>query len=154
MRVIVTAFRLDGCAGFAGDPGSFSTMRSVALPTSLKTVGHGLVVLHGGGVVTLVITSDVRLLTSVVFRLPCAAWSVSITSMTGALLWRTTSPHETDAAMIAASPRILVVLRIQLLALDDSRRDEDQELGALIVDGVALEQPTEQRDLAQSGRPI
>src|SRR5262245_33296860 len=86
--------------------------------------------------------------------LPWAACSRSITSMTGALPWRTTSPHEVEAATIAASPRILVTLRIQLLALDDSRRDEDQQLGALIVNRVAFEQPAEERDLAQPGRAV
>src|SRR5262249_56626309 len=105
-------------------PGSFSTTRSVALPTSLNTVGQGLAELHGAGDVTFVMTSDNRLETNVEVLLPCAAWSESITSMTGDRPWRTTSPHETDAATIAASPRRLVVLRIQLSALDDSRCDE------------------------------
>src|SRR4030095_10838086 len=150
MRVIVTSLFGLGVAGELGVPTSFSVKRSWALPASLKT--HGVFALQGGSGVA-VATSDKRNPEGVP-EPPADAWSESMTSMTGALPWRTTSPHEIDAAKAATSPRRCEVLRIQLLALDDSRRDEDQELGALIVDGVALEQPTEQRDLAQPGRPI
>src|SRR5206468_3069856 len=40
------------------------------------------------------------------------------------------------------------------LAFDDPRRDEDQQLGALIVDRVAPEQPAQQRNPAEPGRLI
>src|SRR6185295_7898082 len=112
MRVIVTSLLLLGNVDEPGGPTSLGASRSWALPTSLKTVGHGLSGAHGAGVVTFVITSDVRLLTSVVARLPCAAWSESMTRKTGALPSRTTSPQEIDAASTAASPRICEVLRI------------------------------------------
>src|SRR5262245_12381526 len=66
IRLIVTSLLLVGCVSEPGGPGSFSTRRSWALPTSLNTVGHGLSVVQGAGVVMFVITSDNRLATSVV----------------------------------------------------------------------------------------
>ncbi len=57
-RLIVTSLLVVG-ARFA--PMSFSGARSVTAPISSNIVGHGTVVVHGEGEVTLVITSDNRL---------------------------------------------------------------------------------------------
>src|SRR5262245_39731350 len=39
------------------------------------------------------------------------------------------------------------------LPLDDSRRDEDQQLVVLVVREIVLEQPAQERHLVQHGRP-
>src|SRR4051794_29943591 len=59
-RVIVTSLLLDGTDGEPTGPMSLGTSLSVAWPGSLNTVGHGLSVVQGAGVVMFVITSDSR----------------------------------------------------------------------------------------------
>ena len=82
---------------------SFNTMRSVTLPESLNTVGHGAVAEHGAGDVTMVSTSELRNPLAVPVDVPPRdAVSLSITSRTGALPSRTTSPHDTHADTTAA----------------------------------------------------
>src|SRR6185369_16751199 len=58
-RLIVTSLFVVGERG-AVAPGSLSGARSVTLPLSSKTVGQGVALVHGSGVVTFVTTSDVR----------------------------------------------------------------------------------------------
>src|ERR1019366_5054790 len=79
-----------------------------------------------------------------------------ITKNTGELPWRTTSPHETLAAARAARPRSRVALRISPCrsVFDDARRNEDQEFGVRIAEVVTLEQPFEQRNLAEPRRAV
>src|SRR5262249_19106332 len=83
--VIVTSLFVVGCSGVVL-PISFNGARSITCPLSPKIVGHGLVGEHGNGCVTLVITSETRLLDGVpgvaAPRMPC---SESITRYTGAL---------------------------------------------------------------------
>src|SRR6516162_8827095 len=68
---------------------------------------------------------------------------------------RTTSPHDAPATAAKARRMIGVLKRvIACSSPDDAWCDEDQQLRALIVDPVALEQPAEKRNLAQTWRPI
>src|SRR6185369_10449908 len=84
---------------------------------------------------------------------PRMPWSWSITRNTGELPWRTTSPHETVAAASAASPISRMELRMSS-ALDDARGDEDEELRVRLIDSVPLEQPLDDRHVAQPGRLV
>src|SRR5438067_671678 len=97
-RVIVTSLFVVGAAGLAFGPTSFRSKCICTEPKSLKIVGHGVAGVHGAGAVTLVMTSEFSVLARVVGLSPRAARSWSITRKTGARLWRTTSPHEIDAA--------------------------------------------------------
>ena len=109
---MVTSLLLVGDSA-AVAPMSFSGARNCAWPLSPKMVGHGARVVHGSGAVMLVMTSE----TSVVAGVPaCAApripCSESITRNTGELPWRTTSPHETLAAIIAVRTISRVAMRM------------------------------------------
>jgi len=95
--------------GVDGDaaPASFITTRIVASPLSPKIVGHGASAVHGAGVDTLVITSEVSVLDGcpgdVLPRIP---WSDSITRKDGPRPWAT-DPHEVLAtASTATTPNL------------------------------------------------
>src|SRR4051812_35603538 len=118
-RLIVTSLLEVGVSGVVA-PISLSGARSTAEPVSLNTVGHGDVVEHGSGDVTLMITSDSRKPPPAppLPVPPAVAVSWSMTRNTGELPSRTTSPHEMPADMIAASPINRMRVRMSL-ALDD-----------------------------------
>src|SRR5689334_8950083 len=120
---------------------SFGDRRSVTLPLSLKIVGHGVVALHGAGVVTYVMTSDSRNPASVpAVEPPLDPCSRSTTRKTGARPCRTTSPHEAALAAMRNNPASFFKCLMTVLCasdLDDAWRDEDQQLGALVVGAVA-----------------
>ena len=83
----------------------FGSMCSDTRPTSLKIVGQGEAGAHGAGVVTFVMTSE----NSVPPNLPRAALrrlQLIDHQEHGRRPSRTTSPHDTDAAMSAARPQI------------------------------------------------
>src|SRR5258705_7993537 len=67
---------------------------------------------------------------------------------------RTTSPHEIAAAISTATPRNRVVIFIPIVRctspFDDARRNENEQLCALIARRVALEQPFQERNRAKS----
>src|SRR4051794_17203575 len=120
------------------EPSSFMTMCITAWPRSPNTVGHGVSVVHGDGDVTFVMTSEVSVVAGVpMVAAPRMPASESITRYDDARPVRTTSPHETDTATIATSKEIRVRRCIRVIlcssALDDARRDEDQQLRALVV---------------------
>src|SRR5262249_31606447 len=136
----------------------FNDSRSCTDPMSLKTVGHGFVALHGAGEVTFVMTAESKVPPNWVGLLPGAACRLAITRNTADLSLRTTSPHEAVAVMSAANPRNLRAFRILRIlsssAFDNLRRNEDEQLGALIVQRVPLEQPAKQRHPAEPRRTI
>src|SRR5438876_2194531 len=145
---------------------SFGTILRITCPPSENTVGHGDFAEHGSGDVTFVMTSEESVPVNVpeAVEEPRAAASESMTSRTGALPCRTTSPQDTVATTSAVSPagRAHLLIDIDLarppdafrLALDDSRRDEDQQLGARVVDAVAFEQPGQNGNLSEARRAI
>src|SRR5688500_12984591 len=92
---------------------------------------------------------------------PEAASNVSMMTVTGALPCSATLPQDTDPASsaTAATPPITGrylprMSSAPLLALDDSRRDENQQLATLFREFTALKQPAQNRNLVQSRRPI
>src|SRR3954447_9694500 len=114
-RVIVTSLLLVGTNGVA-PPMSLSGARSVTVPVSSNTVGQGAEVVHGGGEIALVITSDSRLDDATALDDPPRdAASVSITRYTGELPSRTASPHEVAPATTSARPTRRKTLRMLFL---------------------------------------
>src|SRR6478735_7785801 len=121
-------------------------------------VGHGASWVHGGGVVTFVITSEINVLDGVpAVENPRIPARESITRYDGALPLRTTSPHDVAVAPIATDARNRFRFRMEVMAAsapDNARRNEDQQLRARVVHGITPEQPSEQRNPADAGGTI
>src|SRR5262245_11937814 len=111
---------------------SLADSENVTCPESEKIVGHGALVVHGAGDVTLVRTSEVSEPDAVpAVGPPRTPSSELTTSNTGDRSCRTTSPHDVVAAINPISPATRMPFRIACasrLALDDPRRNEDQQL--------------------------
>src|SRR4051794_26532461 len=92
--------------------GSFNAMCIPASPASANTVGHGVAGAQGGGVVTFVITSELRVAVTVppVLARPRIPPSESMTRYDGDRPVRTTSPHEAAAPIKAPIVRNRVML--------------------------------------------
>ncbi len=146
-------------------PWSFITRWSVALPTSLKMVGT-LTACPSTVCSTSVCTSDNRNPPVVVGSVPGAASSESMhehrrrTSQPGDVSARHQSQQQTASAAVPALPiEPLRAYRRHLPCLcpsdlDDSRRDENQQLAALLGELLPLEQPAEQRNLVKPRRAV
>src|SRR5688572_2700499 len=152
---MVTTFSGPGATGAAGSlPGSFRTSPNSAEPTSLKIVGDetGCPSTVRS---TLVTTSDNRFAPNSLGFAPCAAASDRITSCEGErpCVARSPQPAKVTAMPIAASAfqDLNIALTVALL-LNNPRRDEDEQLSALIRHFVAPEQQAEERDLAEPRR--
>src|SRR5262245_43816582 len=153
---MVIAFTSVGDDGAAAVPGSLSAMCMVASPASLKIVGHGLSWAHGAGAMTFVITSETSVLAGVAtVAAPRIPRIESTTRYEGARPVRTTSPHDVAAELRATNARNRFRFRMEVMAAsapDDARRDEDEQLRAGVVHGIAPEQPSEQRNPTDAGR--
>ena len=108
-RLIVTSLFVVGVSGLVA-PMFFSGARRITDPLSPKIVGHGVAGVHGVGLVTLVITSEISVFVAAPgVGPPRTPVSESITRYTGELPWRDTSPQETAAAASAASASACVM---------------------------------------------
>src|SRR5207302_8457700 len=67
---------------------------------------------------------------------------------------RRTRPLPRPARQAQSSAKRSVCKSWPSSSLDDFRRDENEQLRALLVERVALEQPAEQGDAADAWRPI
>src|SRR4029077_17325674 len=124
-------------------------MCMVAWPESAKM--HGEATVQGAGELT--ITSDFN---GPGVDVPRTA-SESITRYDGARPLRTTSPHDVAVAPRATNTKNRFRFRMEVMAAsprDEARRDEDKQLRAGVVHGIALEQPAEQRYPADARSPI
>src|SRR5262245_30954425 len=112
---------------------------------------HGEATVQGAGELT--ITSDFN---GPGVDVPRTA-SESITRYDGARPLRTTSPHDVAVAPRAANARNRFRFLMEVMAAsapDDARCDEDEQLRAGVVHGIAPEQPSKQRNPTDAGRPI
>ena len=108
-RVMVTSLLVVGATPLTT---FLSGARRTTDPVSPKIVGHGAAVVQGAGEVTLVITSETRIVVPAPgVAAPREPVSESITRKTGDLLSRTTSPHERLPAASAA--RSVTKLRLK-----------------------------------------
>src|SRR4051812_39753251 len=125
-RLMVTSLLLVGA-----NEKSLDAVLNSTVPLSLAK--QGVCGVHGSGLVT-----------PRTFERSGAGVSESMTRYIGELPCRTTSPHETLADTMAASPINRMRVRMSL-ALDDLRGDKDKQLGVRLVDAIASEQPFQER---------
>src|SRR5512147_2812801 len=100
-------------------------------------------------------TSDSRLVWNVLWSAPLAASSSVTIRYEGAVPWRVRSPQELEKTISVRSPASRIraphTALVIALALQDARRDEDQQLAAFVGSRVLLEQPANQRNPMQAG---
>src|ERR671931_2386962 len=116
MRLTVTALLVVGATAAPGLPMFFSASDSESWPESLKIVGQGDVVVHGGGVVRFTTTSESSTEEKVPapWPPPGAAVNELMTSITGDRPERTTSPHDVAVPTSTANASRRVIIRIQV----------------------------------------
>src|SRR5580704_9115815 len=113
---MITWLFVVGVLGVPVVPMSFSASDRLTVPLSAKIVGHGVVVVHGRGVVTIVITLDCSTLVGAPPPGPPGTpWRLLMMRNTGERPWRTTSPHEPAATARALRARNLVVLPMRVI---------------------------------------
>src|SRR5687767_2898434 len=129
-------------------------------PGSPKIVGHGLSFEQPPPSVTIVSTSEWTTVPTSSGSAPDAPWSDMITSRAGDLPSRTNSPQPAIAADTATTPDSVnnfasfAVTVTSPLQPHDLRRNEDEQLAALIRELIAFEQPAKQRQPVQRWRPV
>src|SRR5258705_5920928 len=139
------SFSALGALALTGVPGSFRCMIIVTCPRSSNTEPF-------------VRTSDSRNCEKV-GALPDSVTEPPASEMISTsdedCPWLATPHPDTRTDSEVSNARVIdFMLTVVLLESEDPRRDEDQQLAAVISNRIAPEQPAKQRDAVQAGRAV